>query len=70
MRRGQTVQTRGVALEQHYSPALAAARLGISERAFFRILKRGEIARVVKIGRSTRIPASALDGWLRTRIVS
>ncbi|MDR1189847.1 MAG: helix-turn-helix domain-containing protein [Bifidobacteriaceae bacterium] len=40
-----------------------AARLRVSDMTIYRLITNGEI-RALKVGRSYRIPAEALDDWL------
>lgn len=49
-----------------YSPAEAARLLGVSRGHIYSLI-RGDKLRVVKIGRSARIPADSIDALLAER---
>jgi excisionase family DNA binding protein len=44
----------------------AANRLGVSRSKGWQLAQQGEIP-VVRIGRSVRVPADALDAWIKER---
>ena len=48
-----------------YTPAEAATALGLCRASIYNLMARGEL-RYVKLGRSTRIPASELDRLVGT----
>ena len=50
-----------------YRVPAAAELLGLSERATWRLIQSGQL-RVVRAGRATLVPASALELWLEQKI--
>ena len=45
----------------------AGEQLGISERAAWRLVASGELA-VIRAGRATLVPASALEAWITRKL--
>jgi len=61
-----------VSVEEHYRPAVLAARLGVCRNTIHNAIAEGMrtagrrgLWPVRKVGRATLIPASAADAWLR-----
>lgn len=52
-----------------FTPAEAAESLGVCRAHIYNLITRGEL-RAVKIGRSTRIPASELERLLAEEVVA
>lgn len=50
-------------IEQHHTAEHAAARLGFTPETVYRAMRRGDL-RSVRVGRSRRIPESAVSEWL------
>lgn len=48
----------------------AAARLRIGKSSMYAVLHGDDPPRVVRIGRSVRIPAAALDDWIERHTVA
>ena len=72
--RGDEFQQRGLMkkisqFEQHYSVQGAARLLALSVPTVWRALRDRKIRPSVKIGRLTRIPASALERFVEERAV-
>ncbi len=64
----ETVERRTV--ERHLSPAQVAERLGVSVCTVWRLIGRGEIRPVRKLGRRTvRIPESSVAQFLARHTV-
>lgn len=49
------------------SPSQLSARLGCTTAWVYALIKSGEFGPVVKVGRSTFIPKSSWDRWLREK---
>lgn len=48
-------------VEVMWSPAKAAAHLGLNVQTVYRMIKRGEIQNVMRLGRIVRIPLSEIQ---------
>lgn len=56
---------RSRTVEEHYTPAGLAQRLGVSRRTVYRLLTSGDISPVRRVSSTLiLIPASSINRWL------
>lgn len=70
------MQTHNEATREAASPAIeripcAARRMGVSVSQVYREVKSGRLGPLVKLGpRASGLPASAVDGWIYSKIAA
>jgi excisionase family DNA binding protein len=61
---------RVVEAEQRYTRDEAAALLRLTPRHIDRLMRRGELAPVERLGRAVRVPASTIERFCQARRLS